>query len=344
MVEPLRVGFLGAGLIATYHSKSLRHSAAPVTRAGVFDIDEQRAAQFAAASGHTVMASEDDVLDSCDVVYICTWTSEHRRQVEKAAARGLAVFCEKPLAFDLAAAEAMAATVAAAGVVNQVGLVLRNSPAYLFARHLIEDPDAGRVMAVVFRDDQFIPIQGHYGSTWRRDRNLAGAGTLLEHSIHDVDMLRFLAGDVVEVSGYSTNFHGHTGIEDVAVATVRFAGGGLGTLASIWHDNLTRPSQRHVEVFCERRHVAIESDDWYGPVRWTNPEGGSHLITGDDLRAATEPMRDRPENPDESFVRAVLDGAPASPDFTDAVEAHRVIDAMYASAAAGGSAMTVNRD
>jgi predicted dehydrogenase len=154
-------------------------------------------------------------------------------------------------------------------------------------------------------------------------------------------MLRFLAGDIAEVTGCSTNFHGHDGIEDVAVATVRFAGGGLGTLTSVWHDNLTRPSQRHVEVFCERRLVTIEGDDWYGPVHWTNPEGGSHSITGDDLRDATQPMRDTPENPDESFVRAVLDGRQARPDFAEAVEAHRVVEAMYRSAAGGGQPVAI---
>ena len=103
----------------------------------------ERAAAFADASGHTAMAGEDDVLDNCDAVYICTWTSEHLRQVEKAAGRGLAVFCEKPLAFDLPTAEKMAGLVGDAGVVNQVGLVLRRSPAYLWAKHLIDD-DAGQ--------------------------------------------------------------------------------------------------------------------------------------------------------------------------------------------------------
>src|ERR1043165_2069122 len=106
--DELRVGFLGAGLIATYHSKSLRRCGAPIRRAGVFDPDPRRAASFAAASGHTVMDGEDDVIDSCDAVYVCTWTSEHLRQVEKAAARGRAVFCEKPLAFDVPTAERMA--------------------------------------------------------------------------------------------------------------------------------------------------------------------------------------------------------------------------------------------
>ncbi|HEY7626498.1 MAG TPA: Gfo/Idh/MocA family oxidoreductase [Ilumatobacteraceae bacterium] len=343
MSDRLRVGFLGAGLIATIHSKSLRHCGAPIERVGVYDADAERSAAFAAASGHVAMHSEDEVLDTCDAVYICTWTSEHARQVDKAARRGLAVFCEKPLAFDLATAASMAASVAAAGVVNQVGLVLRHSPAYLWARHLIEEPDAGQLMAVVFRDDQFIPIQGHYGSTWRSDRTRAGAGTLLEHSIHDVDMLRFLVGDVERVSTFSTNFHGHDGIEDVATASIRFATGALGTLTSIWHDNLARPSLRHVEIFCERRLITIEGDDWYGPVHWSDSRGPVHSLTGDDLAAAVAPLRDGPDNPDGAFVSAALAGTPAHPNFADAVEAHRVVEAMYASARRDGQSVAVGR-
>ena len=339
-----RIGFLGAGLIATYHSKSLRRSGAIVDRGGVYDPQSRRAAEFADASGHTAMTSEDEVLDSCDAVYICTWTSEHLRQVEKAASRGLAVFCEKPLAFDLAAAEQMAAIVRDAGVVNQVGLVLRRSPAYLWAKHLIDDEVAGHVMGVVFRDDQFIPIQGHYGSTWRGDRTLAGSGTLLEHSIHDVDMLRFLIGEIERVSAYTTNFHGHDGIEDVATSTVRFDSGALGTLASIWHDNLARPSLRRVEVFCTRRHIVIEGDDWYGPVSWTDTDGAWHTLGADELTDAVVAMRDGSENPDGEFIRSVVAGRAATPDFADAVKAHRIVDAMYRSAHREGASVEVGNE
>jgi predicted dehydrogenase len=341
MGQQLRIGFLGAGLIATYHSKMLKRSGASVARCGVYDPDPQRAATFAAASGHTVMADEDAVLDSCDAVYICTWTSEHLRQVEKAAARGLAVFCEKPLAFDLASAERMTALVMEAGVVNQVGLVLRRSPAYVWAKHLVDQPGAGTVMGVVFRDDQFIPVQGHYGSTWRGDRNLAGSGTLLEHSIHDVDMLRFLVGEVAVVSAQTTNFHGHDGIEDVAAATIRFRNGALGTLASIWHDNLARPSLRRVEIFCANRYIVIEGDDWYGPVHWTDSDGGEHTLADDELSAAVAPMRDGSENPDGEFVSAVLAGTRATPEFADAVQAHRIVEAMYSSARRDGASIEV---
>jgi len=79
----MRVGFLGAGLIATYHSKSLRRSGAEaefgVVRAGVYDPDTERAAAFAQAAGHTVCASEDEVLDSCDIVYVLPSTSQPTR-------------------------------------------------------------------------------------------------------------------------------------------------------------------------------------------------------------------------------------------------------------------------
>lgn len=337
VTEPLRIGFLGAGLIATYHSKMLRRSGAPVQRTGVFDPDTQRAEAFAAASGHTVCSSVAEVVEGSDAVYICTWTNSHPELLEAVVGAGRHVFCEKPLAFTTAEARRMAELATAAGVTHQVGLVLRHSHAYLWAKHLIDDPAAGRVMTVVFRDDQFIPIQGHYASTWRGDKSLVGAGTLLEHSIHDVDMLRFLVGDVERLSAQTANFHGLDGIEDVATSSLRFANGATGVLNSVWHDNLARPSLRRVEIFCERRHIVMDGDDWFGPVSWTDSDGSTGSLEGEALQAAVAPMRDGTDNPDGEFVRAVLEGRPASPDLHTAVAAHRIVDAMYASAAAGGA-------
>lgn len=327
-MTPPRIGFLGAGLIATYHSKSLRRSGAEFTRAGVYDPDPERAAAFASASGHTLATSEDEVLDSCDAVYVCTWTSEHPRLVTEAARRGLHIFCEKPLAFDAETAVRMTDVVESAGVAHQVGLVLRHSPAFLRARDLIAEPAAGRVMSVVFRDDQFIPVQGHYSSTWRGDREKAGAGTLLEHSIHDVDMLRFLVGEVASVNGHVAYHHGIEGIEDVTSALLRFDSGATGTLTSVWHDNLARPSLRRVEIFCERRHVVVDGDDWFGPVTWTDADGTNGSFDATGLAYG---------NPDGEFVEAIREGRPATPGFGEAVAAHRIVDAIYRSARAGGA-------
>jgi predicted dehydrogenase len=337
----VRVGFFGAGLIATYHSKSLHVSAAEVTWGGVYDPVPERAEQFALASGATVCGSEDEVLDSCDVVYVCTWTAEHPRLVAAAAERGLAVFCEKPLAVDLAAATEMAQAVERAGVVNQVGLVLRHSPAFGMLKALAEDPSSGRPMSVVFRDDQFIPIQGTYASTWRGDVTKAGAGTLLEHSIHDLDMLEHVLGRVVSVSAATAGFHEIDGIEDVASVLLRFANGATGTLQSVWHDVLERPSLRRVELFCERAYAVLEGD-WFGPVEWLSDGSGPKRVGGDELIEEAARRGAALGNPDELFIDAVVRGAPASPSFADALRAHTLADAVYRSAAEGGVPITTS--
>jgi predicted dehydrogenase len=334
------VGFLGAGLIATYHSKSLHVSGADVTWTGVHDPDPERAEQFAHASGATVCTSEDEVLDGCDAVYICTWTAEHPRLVAAAAERGLAVFCEKPLGIDLAAAQAMAGAVDRAGVVNQVGLVLRHSPAFGMLKALAADPASGRPMSVVFRDDQYIPIQGTYRSSWRGDVTKAGAGTLLEHSIHDLDMLEHVLGPVASVSAATSDFHGLPGIEDVASVLLRFANGATGTLQSVWHDVLERPSLRRVELFCEKTYAVLEGD-WFGPVEWITTGTAPQRLENADLIEEAGRRHIALGNPDELFIDAVVRGEPAWPSFADALRAHTLADAVYRSAAQHGVPISV---
>jgi predicted dehydrogenase len=336
----LRVGFLGAGLIATYHSKSLRVSGEAFERAGVYDPDPARTEAFARASGSTVCASEDEVLDGCDAVYICTWTSEHPRLVDAAVERGLAVFCEKPLATTLDDARRMQQAVEAAQVPNQVGLVLRRSPAFAMLRELAHAPEAGRVMTVVFRDDQYIPIRGMYASTWRGEVDKVGAGALLEHSIHDVDILEAVVGPVTDVSARSAEFHGLAGIEDLVVATLGFENGAIGTLTSVWHDIDARGSLRRLEVFCERALFTLEGD-WFGPLTWERDDGTRGTLEGEELVAAAAALADDDRNPDGAFLRAVRDGRPCTPDFATAVRAHEVTEAIYASARAGGAPQPV---
>jgi predicted dehydrogenase len=334
------VGFLGAGLIATYHSKSLRASGADVERAGVFDVDRQRAETFAERSGAHACGSEEEVLDSCDAVYICTWTSEHAHLVAAAAERGLAVFCEKPLAVNLEAARTMTETVALAGVVNQVGLVLRHSPAFGMLKAIAEDERSGRPMSIVFRDDQYIPIQGMYASSWRGDVTKAGAGTLLEHSIHDLDMLEHVLGPISSVSARSSNFHAIDGIEDSVALTLAFASGAVGTLVSVWHDVMERPSLRRIELFCERSYSLLEGD-WFGPVTTTVTGEGEVVFEGSELESEAARRGATLGNPDGAFIDAVTKGGPAWPSFADALRAHVVADAVYRSAASGGNAVAL---
>ena len=198
-----------------------------------------------------------------DVVWVCTWTAAHLEAVEAAVDAGLPVFCEKPLGPDLASAERVAALLER--VPHQVGLVLR-CVARVPARG--RDHRERRVRAAagdVLRDDQYFPIQGFYGSTWRKDVAQAGGGTLIEHSIHDIDVLHWLLGDPVSVSARTASRFGHPGIEDTAAVTFAFDDGSVAQLTSVWHQVLTRESGRHLEVFCEGAALWTD-DDYLGPV------------------------------------------------------------------------------
>lgn len=329
----LTVGFIGTGFIATAHSKRLRAAPPELMRRGpVFDIDPIRAAAFAKLSGHSVAESIDEVLGACDAVFVTTWTSAHAEIVRRVAAAGKAVFCEKPLATTLADAEAMTDAVERSGVVAQCGLIMRHSPAWALARQLVHDRTAGRLMAVVFRNDQFIPTQGHYASNWRADPERAGGGTLLEHSVHDLDLIRWVGGEVTSISANLAYFHGLPQIEDVATVSMRLANGAHASLVSVWHDNLARPSQRHVEFICEHRIVTVTGDDYFGPVTWQDENGIVMSLQADALVDEALPLLDGQMNSSVAFITAVSERRPAHPSFRTALDAQRLVHVAYEAA------------
>ncbi len=339
----LRVGIIGCGLIGRSHATGLR--SAPGARiVAVHDLDVDRATrlaeEFSPLGPEAVMAGPDEVMAAVDAVYVCTWTSAHPALVADAASAGLAVFCEKPLAKTFDQAREMTAAVAMAGVVNQVGLVLRHSPAFRLLRAMIRRPEVGPIMNVVFRDDQYLPTQGMYGSTWRGDVDKAGGGALLEHSIHDLDLLEWLIGPIADVSARMGAVHGLPGIDDQATVTLTAQSGAQAALVSVWHDVLTRPSQRRVEVFAGKGYFSLEGD-WHGPVGYDIAETelgppNADRLEGHGLVDRCRELGLSGFQPDADFVSSALDRRPASPDFRLALEAHRLADAAYRSAASGG--------
>ncbi len=344
----IRVGLVGCGFIAAIHSRALKALAgAGLVDAAVVatcDPDPARAEAFARAHHAEVVTDDlDRVLEVVDAVYVCTPTAAHLGAVEAAADAGVAVFCEKPLAPSLPEAEAVAAVVARRGVPAQVGLVLRTSPAYSALVELVRSGRLGRPQAVVFRDDQYFPTQGQYGSGWRADVAVAGGGTLLEHSIHDLDVLAWLLGEATTVSARTANFAGHPGIEDVAVATVGFASGATASLVSVWHQVLARPSTRWLEVLCEHGVVAAP-DEHLAPLRLVTDAGleevavapppwTAELRADDRWRAALTDYA--PQS--RAFLEALDDGRAPAPGLDVALDAHRLADAAYRSAAGGGT-------
>jgi predicted dehydrogenase len=359
----MRVGLVGCGHIGTVHAYVLQQLAeaklVDAALTATYDAEPARAARVARHHGGEPAASVAELVAAVDVVWVCTWTAAHLEAVELAVDAGRPVFCEKPLGPDLDAAARVATLLER--VPHQVGLVLRWSPVFQRAAEIISSGEFGRPMATVLRDDQYFPIQGFYGSTWRKDVAHAGGGTLIEHSIHDVDVLHWLLGDPVTVSARTASRFGHEGIEDIAAVTFGFDDGSVAQLTSVWHQVLTRESGRHLEVFCEGAALWTD-DDYLGPL---------HVQTSDGLR---DIVSDGPDwagllTVPEVYAKAIahygaaakafLDGlspdgerprggrGPGRPDGQaqvgggfpgagEALAAHRLVDRAYRSAASGG--------
>lgn len=339
-----RVGFVGSGFIARFHAMQFQLAKQPHEVVAVTDIDPDRAKSFIADEfpDAAFVPTVTELCELVDLVVVCTPTATHDGIVRDVIAANKALLCEKPLAVDLPSALKLAQAVEDSGIVNVVGLVLRTSPAMIALKELIHLPEHGKVLSVIFRDDQYIPIQGMYGSTWRSDPAQAGSGTLLEHSIHDVDILEWLIGPLSTVNAHQQFNHGITGIEDVMTVLGVFDSGATVSLTSVWHDILSRPSSRRIEVFCENALITLEGD-FFGPVL---------CQTSDELLELTEETlvpwlesRDITLESSEDQLLKYLDsintstnGGPKSlntapsPTVHDAVRAHLLVDRIYEAA------------
>ena len=346
----LRIGFVGAGLIAWAHALGLKamidDGVIDASIVAAYDPHERKAEGFIEALGSPDAAAVGDaaqVAARADAIWVCTPTSAHRGAVEAALEQGRAVFCEKPLDRDLAGAASLVDAVVAAGVPSQSGLVLRSAPVFRALRDLVASGELGEPMAAIFRDDQFFPIKGHYASQWRGDVAQSGGGCLIEHSIHDVDILRFCFGEVEGVTAHTANHAGHPGVEDLASVALVFASGAVAQLTSVWHDILSRGSTRRIEVFCREGMVSL-NNEFLGPLRvqtsevtedrpcpspeWVDALPLAKDRTGLAIRAYVEPYH--------GFIEAVTTGRSPEPGLDVALEAHRLVDAAYRSAEAGG--------
>jgi UDP-N-acetyl-2-amino-2-deoxyglucuronate dehydrogenase len=357
---PLRLSIVGCGFVGGIHSMVLWG----LRRAGIVnaavvatcDTDIERARMFALYHGADVATDDPaEAMESVDAAWICTPTSTHKALVELASSLGIDVYCEKPLAPTLPDAENLAATAEAGKISVQVGLVLRHSAVLGAAHDTISSGELGRLMAVTFRDDQYFPIQGQYASSWRADASLAGGGTLIEHSIHDLDVLNWLAGPVSSVSARTANYAGHRGVEDVAAVTLAHQSGTTSNLMSVWHRVLSRPSTRRIEIFCERGILWTE-DTGGGPLKLQTSTGVAEVPIDvparEPGRLAAEAVAKSLELPAElsaplslyvlsnlDFIECLATRRPPSPGVGPALAAHRIAALAYRSATQGGGAL-----
>ncbi len=352
MSDPLGVGLVGCGMIGQIHADGVAKMAADGEVAAVACADPDPAARAAVLRNCAfaeAVADPAEVIGHPEVhaVLVAAPTAAHPALVEAVAAAGKALLCEKPLATDLAAVEAMARHVADAGITAQVGFHARFHPLMRRLHQLATGGELGRPMAYSVRDDQYWPtgqvVPGH--SSWRSERTQSGGGALLEHSIHAVDLLCWCFGPVARVQAATRSTFGFE-VEDVAALTLEHHSGVTGTLLSVFNGVRGR-EERRIEAFFEHGAVEVTTDFIVGA-----PED-SLLVQRPDTPA------ERPDLPalreehfagmglarrdflfytypaDRSWVAAAGSGRPGDPTFADALAAHRVVDAAYRSAALG---------
>jgi len=226
----LNMGLLGAGRIGRVHAQNLAYRLPQARLAAVADVFANAAERVAAE--YAIPAAYDDprrVLDdpAIDAVVICTSTDTHAALIEAAAQAGKHIFCEKPIALDLAAIDAALATVEQAGVKLQIGFNRRFDANFARVRQAITSGEIGQphLLRITSRDPQPPPL----------DYIKVSGGIFLDMTIHDFDMARFLVGDeVVEVSAAGAVLVdpaiGEAGDIDTAIVTLRYASGALGVI------------------------------------------------------------------------------------------------------------------
>ena len=243
----LGIGLIGVGRIGRIHGVNVANRIAGARLVAVCDLDQEAARAFAEQVGGARVHADADALladSEVDAVLICSATDTHAELVCRAAAAGRAIFCEKPIAFDLAAVDQALAAVQQSGVPLQVGFNRRFDPSFAAVQRAVVDGSVGspELVRITSRDPSPPPIEYVEVS----------GGLFFDMTIHDFDMARFLTGSepkrVFAMGGVRVDpAIGEAGDIDTAVITIEFENGVFCTI-----DNSRRAVygyDQRVEVF-----------------------------------------------------------------------------------------------
>lgn len=194
----MRIGFLGVGRIGSSHAEVVRRHP-DVDSLVLADAVPGRAAEAAQRLGCESAADVDQIIASgVDALVIASVTDSHADLIVAGAGAGLPVFCEKPVALDVAETRRVAEEVHRTGVQVQIGFQRRFDSGYGTARLALQDGKVGDLhrVHVVTGDEK--PPHASYIPT--------SGGLYRDCHIHDFDILRWVTGrEVVDVTAFGTN-------------------------------------------------------------------------------------------------------------------------------------------
>lgn len=222
---PVQLAVMGAGLIGRRHVEHILAGPEAALHSIIDPSEDARA--FASNRGlrwHPDLSSA--IRDGKpDGLIIATPNAMHVEHGLAGIEAGLPLLVEKPLATDMPGAERLVRAAEKAGVPLAVGHHRRHNPLVLKAKQFIDEGRLGRIISV-HGFFWLIKPDDYYEIAWRRE---AGAGPILINLIHDIDLLRFLCGEITDVRAMRSSIVRNFPVEETAVVLLRFANGALGT-------------------------------------------------------------------------------------------------------------------
>lgn len=253
------VGIIGAGRIGKVHTESICNyvrNAKIKTVADPFMNDTTREWLLSMGVGGTTTDYKEILNDpEIDAVLICSSTNTHSIISLEAIAAGKHVFCEKPIDHDLSKIKQVVEALKGSNIKYQVGFNRRHDHNFAAVKQAIVDGNVGdvHIIKITSRDPE--PPSAEYAAV--------SGGMFLDMTIHDFDMVRFLAGcDAEEIYVQSAVLVdpaiGEAGDVDTAVITLKMENGAIAVI-----DNSRRAAygyDQRAEVFGSKGMVATAND------------------------------------------------------------------------------------
>ena len=318
----VRLGILSAAHVHADHYADAIASIDGVELVGVADDDHERGKNFAASHGIEYAATED-VLADINGAIVTAPNTEHGVWVDAAAAAGVPVLCEKPLATTREEAARIATVADEAGIALGVAMPVRFNPPIQRAKAAYEAGKLGEVHAIVGTNI----LQRIAAGTWMTDPELAGGGAIMDHTVHVVDLARWITGEeVIDVYAETGTRFESLDVEDIDVLSMELADGTIFSHDGSWRQPPTWDfwgdvtmrligDAQVMEVDCFDQTVTLTTDD----------DGREQLYWGSDMNVGL--IRD--------FTRSITDGTDPAIPAREGVPAVAVVEAAYESAASG---------
>ena len=226
-MEPVRLAVVGAGVIGRKHARRVS-SQQGCSLVGICDVDlrcRSVAEQFDVPFYQDLEALLEE--RNPEGAIIATPNGTHSALAEVCTRKAVDVLIEKPIAGTLPEARRIVQSADEAGCQVLVGHHRRHNPLIQEARSIIQDGTLGRLLAVSMMWTVLKPTD-YYRVDWRCRR--PDGGPVLINLIHELDILRFICGEVRQVYAQAASTARGLEVEDSLSVTLSFATGVVGSV------------------------------------------------------------------------------------------------------------------